>query len=566
MDMATDEGTVTDGVRNPMCGETPKPATCYSENRATLHLHGGITPWISDGTPHQWITPAGETTAYPKGVSVSNVPDMPDPGPGAETFFYTNQQSARLMFYHDHAWGITRLNVYAGEAARTCSPTTTEQSLIGAGGALEGLGLGDPLVIQDKTFVPSAATMAKVDPTWNSPSGAARATCGRRTSTCRHRTRATRPGMSAFGRWMYGPWFWPPAKNAKYPPIANPYYDPTCDPDVQPFCEPAQIPSTPNVSVGMEAFNDTPDRQRHRLPDHHGRSRRPTATGSSTRPTTASGTCPGTSPTRTGTRGRPEARGGRGRPDRPGRLPDTGHHQEPKGPDWIQIGTEGGFLPAPVVVPAHETTWITDPTRFDVGNVDQHSLLLAPAERADVVVDFSQYRGKTLILYNDAPAAFPARVPGYDYYTGGPDLTPRAPRPRCPATARTPAPSCRSRCPPPTRHSPSTGRTPPPTGWARSWRRSRTTSTPHGKPAGVFESGSDPIIVGQAAYNSAYGTQLRGQRLLQQPDQPDRQVRRLRPDQPAGRRPVQVRHPRPEQDGTGAQLGFPCNPRASMTR
>ena len=26
----------------------------------------------------------------------------------------------------------------------------------------------------------------------------------------------------------------------------------------QPFCEPALIPSTPNVSVGMEAFNDTP--------------------------------------------------------------------------------------------------------------------------------------------------------------------------------------------------------------------------------------------------------------------------------------------------------------------
>ena len=83
MDMAADEGTVIDGVRNPMCGETPSRPTCYSENRATLHLHGGITPWISDGTPHQWTTPAGENTAYPKGVSVSNVPDMPDPGPGA---------------------------------------------------------------------------------------------------------------------------------------------------------------------------------------------------------------------------------------------------------------------------------------------------------------------------------------------------------------------------------------------------------------------------------------------------------------------------------------------------
>src|SRR5450756_735152 len=110
MDMATNNSTVLDQVRNPVCGETPKPTSCYSENRATLHLHGGITPWISDGTPHQWVTPAGETTAYPAGVSVSNVPDMPDPGPGAETFFYTNQQSARLMFYHDHSWGITRLN------------------------------------------------------------------------------------------------------------------------------------------------------------------------------------------------------------------------------------------------------------------------------------------------------------------------------------------------------------------------------------------------------------------------------------------------------------------------
>ena len=77
-------------------------------------------PWICDGTPHQWITPAGETTSYPQGVSVQNVPDMNACGAGrdgCQTFYYTNQQTARLMFYHDHAWGITRLNVYAGEAA-----------------------------------------------------------------------------------------------------------------------------------------------------------------------------------------------------------------------------------------------------------------------------------------------------------------------------------------------------------------------------------------------------------------------------------------------------------------
>ena len=166
MDMVPDQKSVTDGVRNPMCGETPKPTSCYSENRATLHLHGGITPWISDGTPHQWTTPAGEVTDYPQGVSVSNVPDMADPGPGAETFFYTNQQSARLMFYHDHAWGITRLNVYAGEAAGYLITDPMEQSLISPTGALAGLGVGTPLIIQDKTFVPN--NIASTDPTWDS--------------------------------------------------------------------------------------------------------------------------------------------------------------------------------------------------------------------------------------------------------------------------------------------------------------------------------------------------------------------------------------------------------------
>jgi FtsP/CotA-like multicopper oxidase with cupredoxin domain len=116
--------------QNPMCGMEPKPVECYTENRAVLHLHGGISPWISDGTPHQWITPAGDTTPYKEGVSVLDVPDMPDPGPGAQTYYYTNQQSARLMFYHDHVWGITRLNVYAGEAAGYLIKDEMELALI----------------------------------------------------------------------------------------------------------------------------------------------------------------------------------------------------------------------------------------------------------------------------------------------------------------------------------------------------------------------------------------------------------------------------------------------------
>jgi hypothetical protein len=29
------------------------------DNRIATHLHGGFTPWISDGTPFQWFTPTG---------------------------------------------------------------------------------------------------------------------------------------------------------------------------------------------------------------------------------------------------------------------------------------------------------------------------------------------------------------------------------------------------------------------------------------------------------------------------------------------------------------------------
>ncbi len=86
------------------------------------------------------------------------------------------------------------------------------------------------------------------------------------------------------------------------------------------------------------------------------------------------------------------------------------------------IGTESGFIPNPVVIPPQPITCVIDPTVFNVGNVDTHALFMGPAERTDSVVDFSQYAGKTLILYNDAPAANPARSPLYDLYTNNADL------------------------------------------------------------------------------------------------------------------------------------------------
>ncbi len=94
----------------------------------------------------------------------------------------------------------------------------------------------------------------------------------------------------------------------------------------------------------------------------------------------------------------------------------------------VQIGTDGGFLPAPVELPNRPVNWNVDVTLFIAGLVKQQNegggtLFLGPAERADVVVDFSQFAGRTLILYNDAPAPWPAIDPHYDYYTGDPDNT-----------------------------------------------------------------------------------------------------------------------------------------------
>ena len=92
------------------------------------------------------------------------------------TFFYTNAMSARLMFYHDHAMGITRLNVYAGEAAGYVVTDVVEQDLINGtnnSGVNPGLlkvlpDIGIPLIIQDKTFV-DPATIGTTDPTWLDP-------------------------------------------------------------------------------------------------------------------------------------------------------------------------------------------------------------------------------------------------------------------------------------------------------------------------------------------------------------------------------------------------------------
>jgi spore coat protein A, manganese oxidase len=100
--------------------------------RVMTHLHEGFVAADSDGNPA--VTPDGF-------------------GPGqTQTVTYPNEQAAALLWFHDHALGATRLNVFAGLAGayilRDQNDTGTEPNPIGIpGGAYE-----IPLVIQDRQF------------------------------------------------------------------------------------------------------------------------------------------------------------------------------------------------------------------------------------------------------------------------------------------------------------------------------------------------------------------------------------------------------------------------------
>jgi FtsP/CotA-like multicopper oxidase with cupredoxin domain len=418
------------------------PGEMYTQNRATLHLHGGLTPWISDGTPHQWTTPISETTSYPKGVSVTNVPDMPDPGPGALTFFYTNQQSARLMFYHDHSYGITRLNVYAGEAAGYIVQDQAEKALVDSG-IIPAEQI--PLIIQDKTFVPKAAQLAAQDPTWDSGKYGGVGNLWFPHVYMPNQNPADPSGANAMGRWDYGPWFWPPYTALAHGPVDNPYFGAPG--------EPPKIPGTPRESLVPEAYMDTPvvngtaypylsvEPKAYRfrilnasndrfwnLSMYQAKAQVPMWNGDGTLrdgnagevvmvPAVPDPAIPFPVDWATASDGpgiRPDILDGRimGVPD-PRLI----------GPSWVQIGSEGGFLPTPVVIDPKPIGFQYNLRNIVVNNVTRHSLYLGPAERADVVVDFTQFAGKTLIVYNDAPAPVPAGDPRIDYYTGHPDYT-----------------------------------------------------------------------------------------------------------------------------------------------
>jgi spore coat protein A len=236
----------------------------FPDQRISTHLHGGHVPWTSDGGPKGWYTRGPNpltfpvaTSGYYVGVNFYN----------GDTFDYPNNQPGTTLWFHDHAMGITRVNVIAGLAGFWLLRDPNESLL-----NLPSFPYEIPLAIQDRIF-------------------------------------------NADGSLYYPP-----------PPEVPEFFGDT-------------------MLVNGKVWPLTvvePRKYRLRL-----------LNGCNARFL---------------------------------RMQLVTQERHGVNVPWVQIGAEGGFLPAP-----------TAPF---------NTLLMAPAERADVIVDFSAVAGKDVLLFNDASTPF----------------------------------------------------------------------------------------------------------------------------------------------------------------
>ena len=115
----------------------------YPPVRAVTHVHGGHVPHTVDGGPLAWYT-----NPFTEPLDPNGQPYAANPNSYGDTYFYPmDQKRACSIWYHDHALGITRLNVYAGLAAFFNVRDAEEDAMNLPSGEYE-----IPLAIQDRTF------------------------------------------------------------------------------------------------------------------------------------------------------------------------------------------------------------------------------------------------------------------------------------------------------------------------------------------------------------------------------------------------------------------------------
>jgi spore coat protein A len=84
-----------------------------------VHVHGAHVGPESDGYPEAWWLPAAGNIPVgyaTTGTLVNQYGAPTNSNPGIANFEYQNDQPTTTLWYHDHALGMTRNNVYAGPA------------------------------------------------------------------------------------------------------------------------------------------------------------------------------------------------------------------------------------------------------------------------------------------------------------------------------------------------------------------------------------------------------------------------------------------------------------------
>lgn len=94
--------------------------------RTVAHLHGARVPTASDGYPEDWFAPGKSKLCY-----------------------YPNHQDATALWLHDHAMGVSRLNVFAGLMGFYVLRDEEERALNLPSGPYEL-----PLMLYDRSFTP----------------------------------------------------------------------------------------------------------------------------------------------------------------------------------------------------------------------------------------------------------------------------------------------------------------------------------------------------------------------------------------------------------------------------
>jgi FtsP/CotA-like multicopper oxidase with cupredoxin domain len=406
-------------ARTDCSGDDPEPYT--GPVPIVTHVHGAHVDGHSDGYPEAWWLPACDD--IPDGYATSgtifgDATGSNDGGQGYADYYYRQDQPAATLWYHDHSLGMTRSNVYAGPAGfwlvrggeydsvldvRKGRPATLPGPAPVEGQTVLELNVpGDPvrdsireipIAIQDRSFLPDGSLFypdnrahfeelnpeqlqiafvpdSDIAPIWNPE--------------------------AFFNTMVVNGVSWPvlevaPARyrfrllngcNSRFLNLALRYVE---DDDSD---ESDDDPHVTGRVFGDQRAGTSPSLQTSNDPDRRVENR------------------PQTDGDRDGMGGRIE------------HFDGDSDDEDGDGPvfrelPFIQIGAEQGFLPTPVEILTGFATPLTDPRgkrpKWDdrVPAPDpQQALLMTLAERADVIVDFSDLPHGTIVtMINTAPDA-----------------------------------------------------------------------------------------------------------------------------------------------------------------